>query len=71
MLSLQSFEQLSKCKLYQIYVDAFKNVNEEDDLIKNYEAALTLQHLHPSKKSRQDGEQVTYNKNEKAPQKFK
>ena len=48
MLSFQSFEKLSKCELYQIYVDLFKKVEEKDDLIKN---CYTMQHLHQRKET--------------------
>ena len=63
MLSLQSFEKLPKCKLYQIYVDLFKKVEEKDDLIKNYVIQCSVY----IKESRPDGDQATYKKDQEVP----
>ena len=63
MLSFQSFEKLSKCELYQIYVDIFKTVEEKDDLIKNY----VIQCSTYIKEMRQDGDQATYKKDQEVP----
>ena len=66
MLSLQSFEKLSKCELHQIYVDLFKKVEEKDDLIKNHVIQCSVY----IKESRQDGDQATYKKDQEVPQNF-
>ena len=63
MLSFQSFEKLSKCELYQSYVDLFKTVEEKDDLIKNY----LIQGSTYIKERRQDGDQATYKKHREVP----
>ena len=63
MLSFQSFEKLSKCELYQIYVDLFKKVEEKDDLIKNY----VIQCSTYIKERRQDCDQATYKKDQEVP----
>ena len=63
MLSFQSFEKLSKCELYQIYVDLFKKVEEKDDLIKNF----VLQCSTYIKERRQDGDQAIYKKDQEVP----
>ena len=65
MLSLQSFEKLSKCELYQIYNDLFKKV-EKDDLIKNYVIQCSVY----IKESRQEGNQATYKKDQEVPHKL-
>ena len=63
MLSLQNFEKLSKCELYQIYGDLFKKVEEKDDLIKNY----VIQCNTYIKERREDGDQATCKKDQEVP----